>query len=248
MVSADGCSACDPRGHDRRDLRHCFGAHRPKADQNAPAYLTVAIRAAVAFDDESGGPSRGAGVSSRQRDVIDAPAEAVWKKRRHLLRYRRRAGVWYFALASPIRSARAFNGRRCGRHANMRIHDAGTFIEPIEVWNEPHLRGSLSRPNPPPMRELSPYGRIDAPHLHGFLVSQRGQFALESLPGGRTRLTGSTGISITFWPAEYCGFGRMRSSIAIHLRVLRASKVLSERRPPDRRRWRWLVRPALDQP
>jgi len=78
------------------------------------------------------------------------------------------------------------------------------------------------------MRELSPYGSIDAPHLHGFLVSQRGQFAIETLPDGRTRLTGTTWYQHHLWPAGYWQLWSDAIIHRIHLRVLRHIKGLSE--------------------
>ena len=98
--------------------------------------------------------------------------------------------------------------------------------------NEPRLLRFGVTSNPPPMRELSPYGDIDAPHLHGFLVSQRGQFALESLPGGRTRLVGSTWYQHHLWPEAYWRMWSDHIIHTIHLRVLNHVKELSERNEP----------------
>jgi hypothetical protein len=78
------------------------------------------------------------------------------------------------------------------------------------------------------MRELSPYGAIDAPHLHGYLVSQRGQFELQPLSGGRTRLIGTTWYQHHLWPAQYWRLWSDAIIHRIHLRVLRHIKVLSE--------------------
>jgi hypothetical protein len=40
------------------------------------------------------------------------------------------------------------------------------------------------------MKELSPFD-VHPPYLDGFLVRRRGQFLLERLPDGRTRLEGT---------------------------------------------------------
>ena len=51
------------------------------------------------------------------------------------------------------------------------------------------------------MRELSPY-HIHPPHLDNFLVSKRGQFLLEGLPDGKTRLEGTTWYTNRMWPEK----------------------------------------------
>jgi uncharacterized membrane protein YhaH (DUF805 family) len=199
---------------------------RPKAGPNAPAYMTVAILPLILMAEAAG--HRAAPVYRVDSEiVIDAPAETVWK---NVVTFSDIGGEpeWYFraGIAYPIRAR--INGRGVGATRTCEF-TTGTFIEPIEVWNEPRLLRFGVTSNPPPMRELSPYGRIDAPHLHGFLISQRGQFALESLPGGRTRLTGSTWYQHHLWPAKYWRLWSDAIIHRIHLRVLRHIKVLSER-------------------
>ena len=53
------------------------------------------------------------------------------------------------------------------------------------------------------MTELSLYDRVDAPHLDGFVRSERGEFRLVPLPGGRTRLEGSTWYELRIGPQPY---------------------------------------------
>ena len=158
--------------------------------------------------------------------IIDAPAATVW---RNVVTFSEipDAPEWYFraGIAYPLRAR--ISGRGPGAIRTCEF-TTGPFIEPIEVWNEPRLLRFGVTSNPPPMRELSPYGKIDAPHLHGFLVSQRGQFALEELPGGRTRLTGSTWYQHHLWPAQYWRLWSDAIIHRIHLRVLRHIKTLSE--------------------
>jgi uncharacterized membrane protein YhaH (DUF805 family) len=202
---------------------------RPSARPNAPAYMTVAILPLILLAESAA--HRAAPLYRVDSEiVIDAPAEAVWK---NVVTFSDIAGEpeWYFraGIAYPIRAR--INGRGVGATRTCEF-TTGTFIEPIEVWNEPRLLRFGVTSNPPPMRELSPYGGIDAPHLHGFLVSQRGQFALESLPGGRTRLVGSTWYQHHLWPEAYWRMWSDAIIHRIHLRVLRHIKVLSER-PSD---------------
>lgn len=198
---------------------------RTSPPTNVPAYMTVAILPLILMAEAAA--HRTAPLYRVDSEiVIDAPAATVWK---NVVTFSDIGGEpeWYFraGIAYPIRAR--INGHGVGATRTCEF-TTGTFIEPIEVWNEPRLLRFGVTANPPPMRELSPYGGIDAPHLHGFLVSQRGQFALESLPGGRTRLVGSTWYQHHLWPAEYWRLWSDAIIHRIHLRVLRHIKVLSE--------------------
>jgi hypothetical protein len=74
--------------------------------------------------------------------------------------------------------------------------------------------------NPPPLEEWTPYSHIDPPHLHGFLMSEGGQFLLTPLPDGGTPLEGTTWYQHGLWPSAYW---RLWSDVIIHqihMRVL----------------------------
>jgi hypothetical protein len=121
-----------------------------------------------------------------------------------------RAGIAY-----PLRARIVGRTRYCE-------FTTGAFVEPIEVWDPPRRLSFRVTQNPAPMSELSPYGRIDAPHLHGFLVSHGGQFDLQPLDGGRrTRLTGTTWYQHNLWPAAYWRLWSDEIIHRIHMRVLR---------------------------
>jgi hypothetical protein len=102
-------------------------------------------------------------------------------------------------------------------------------VEPIEVWDEPQLLRFGVTANPAPLNELSPYGNIQPPHLHGYFVSEKGQFSLTALPGGRTRLEGTTWYQHTMWPAAYWHLWSDYIIHRIHLRVLEHIRAESER-------------------
>lgn len=197
----------------------------PSPKSGAPAYMTVAILPLILFAEAAA--HRSAPVYRVDSEIIiDAPAETVWK---NVVTFSDITGdpEWYFraGIAYPLRARIA--GRGVGATRTC-VFTTGSFIEPIEVWDEPRLLRFRVTANPPPMRELSPYGAIEAPHLHGFLVSEHGQFALEPLPGGRTRLVGTTWYQHHLWPAEYWRLWSDAIIHRIHLRVLRHIKGLSE--------------------
>src|SRR5467141_1218075 len=160
---------------------------------------------------------------------VNAPPEKVWNQvvafaeippPKELLF---RAGIAY-----PIRAEISGHGVGAVRHC---IFSTGPFVEPIEVWDEPRLLKFGVTANPAPLNELSPYGNIQPPHLHGYFVSKQGQFLLTALPGGRTRLEGATWYQHTMWPAAYWHLWSDHIIHKIHLRVLEHIRVAVEERP-----------------
>lgn len=157
---------------------------------------------------------------------VDAPPEKVWNQvvafaeippPEELLF---RAGIAY-----PIRAEISGQGVGAVRHC---IFSTGAFVEPIEVWDEPQLLRFGVTANPAPLNELTPYGHIDAPHLHGYFVSEKGQFRLTALPGGRTRLEGTTWYHDAMWPAVYWHLWSDYIIHRIHLRVLEHIRAAAE--------------------
>ena len=132
---------------------------------------------------------------------IAARPEAVW---RHVVQFSQlppptdiffRAGIAY-----PIRARIWGSGVGAVRHCEF---STGPFVEPITVWDEPHLLAFDVTSQPHPMRELSPYRSLDTPHLNGFFLSRHGQFLLSELPNGHTRLEGTTWYTQSLWPGRY---------------------------------------------
>jgi uncharacterized membrane protein YhaH (DUF805 family) len=120
-------------------------------------------------------------------------------------------------IAYPIRAQIAGRGpgavRRC-------VFSTGPYVEPIEVWDEPRLLRFGVTSNPAPLHELTPYGHIEPRHLRGYFESEHGQFLLTALPGGRTRLEGTTWYRNAIWPAAYWRVWSDYIIHRIHLRVL----------------------------
>lgn len=126
---------------------------------------------------------------------------------------------WMFraGIAYPIRADMLGSGSGAERHC---VFSTGAFVEPITVWDEPRLLKFSVRSNPPPMEEWTPYPHIDPPHLHGFMVSEGGQFLLTPLPNGGTRLEGTTWYQHRLWPATYWSLWSDEIIHTIHMRVL----------------------------
>jgi len=161
---------------------------------------------------------------------VQAPPEKVW---REVIAFTEippptelmfRAGIAY-----PIRAEMFGTGpgaeRRC-------VFSTGAFVEPIQIWDAPHRLKFSVTSNPPPMQEWTPYSHADPPHLHGFLVSEGGQFLLTPLPNGGTRLEGTTWYRHGLWPSAYWRLWSDEIIHRIHLRVLRHIRDESEKKAP----------------
>jgi uncharacterized membrane protein YhaH (DUF805 family) len=149
---------------------------------------------------------------------VNAPPERVWNE---VIAFAEipppKEMVFRAGIAYPIRAEILGHGAGAERHCEF---STGAFVEPIEVWDEPHLLRFSVKANPPPLTEWTPYAQIDPPHLHGFFVSHQGQFLLSALPGGGTRLEGTTWYQHTMWPEAYWHLWSDYIIRQIHLRVL----------------------------
>jgi uncharacterized membrane protein YhaH (DUF805 family) len=158
--------------------------------------------------------------------VVNAPPDDVW---RHVVSFSDLdpPNDWLFrsGVAYPIRARIEGTGVGALRQCEF---STGAFVEPIEVWDEPRLLRFTVSSNPAPMKEWNPLFEIHPPHLDGFLVSKKGQFLLTPLPDGKTLLTGSTLYQHGLWPASYWKLWSNPIIHAIHNRVLRHIKTLTE--------------------
>jgi len=127
-------------------------------------------------------------------------------------------------VAYPQRAEIHGTGVGAVRHC---VFSTGTFVEPIEVWDAPSLLRFRVTEQPEPMREWIPY-HVHPAHLDHYLVSHKGQFLLESLPDGRTRVIGTTWYSNRMWPAAYWNLWSDYIIHRIHRRVLTHIQKLAE--------------------
>ena len=158
---------------------------------------------------------------------IDAPPETVW---RHVVSFadlpEPTEWIFHTGIAYPIRAR--IEGRGTGAIRTCEF-STGPFVEPIQVWDEPRLLQFAVTQNPAPMEEWTPYKNVHPKHLDNFLVSRKGQFLLLPLPGGRTRLEGTTWYTHNLWPAAYWQVWSDFIIHRIHERVLVHIKKLAER-------------------
>ncbi len=200
---------------------------RPETMQPAPTMMLVLVLSVPGLmEAEHVAKPEPPVFEVRTSTEIDAPPEEVW---RQVVSFAEMPPpddpLFRLGIAYPTRAT--IDGRGAGaiRHC---VFSTGAFVEPIEVWDEPHQLKFSVISSPPPMQEWTPYAAIHPPHLRGFLVSRQGQFLLMPVAGGRTRLEGTTWYQHNMWPA---GYWRLWSDVIIHhihQRVLRHIKRQAE--------------------
>lgn len=158
--------------------------------------------------------------------IIHASPEQVWKQVIEFPRlsapseYLFKAGIAY-----PTHATIQGSGVGSIRYCHF---TTGCFVEPVKIWNEPKLLQFSVLEQPAPMKELS-FWDIDAPHLHDYFVSKKGQFKLTPLANGDTKLEGTTWYYHNIRPATYWRTWSDYIIHKIHLRVLTHIKKNAER-------------------
>ena len=158
---------------------------------------------------------------------INAPPEKVW---RNVVEFPELAPptelLFKTGVAYPIKAEIKGAGVGAIRYCEF---STGAFVEPITTWQENELLQFSVREQPIPMREISPYGSLDTPHLHDYFVSRRGQFKLTRLENGHTLLEGTTWYVHRIQPEFYWRFWTEQIVHTIHQRVLNHIKEQSEK-------------------
>jgi hypothetical protein len=157
---------------------------------------------------------------------IAATPQEIWK---HVVTFSDlpEPSEWFFraGLAYPKRARIEGSGPGAIRYCEF---STGPFVEPIDVWDAPHLLQFRVTENPAPMHEWSLYSQVFPKHLHGYMISKKGQFRLTRLSTNETRLEGTTWYQHGLWPAEYWRWWSDAIIHRIHLRVLNHIRVLAE--------------------
>src|SRR5690606_24422531 len=151
--------------------------------------------------------------------IVDAPPELVWK---HVVSFPDldERPEWYFRAGIACPTGATIDGTGVGAVRRCWF-TTGEFVEPITAWDEPRLLAFDVVSQPHPMAEVSPFGDPHPPHLDTAIVSQRGEFRLEPLPDGRTRLVGTTWYRLHMAPQGYWAAWTDAIIHGIHHRVLR---------------------------
>lgn len=158
---------------------------------------------------------------------VDAPPEVVWP---HVIQQPDlpEATEWYFlaGIGYPLSTRTVGEGVGAERYCEF---STGVFPEVVEEWDAPRVFRFRITGQAPPMKELNPFGHTHPPHLDGQFVSERGEFRLEALPEGRTRIHATSWYHHHIAPAFYWSQWSRVIIGRIHHRVLSHVKRLAER-------------------
>jgi hypothetical protein len=158
--------------------------------------------------------------------TINAGRETVWK---NVISFPElntpKELIFKTGIAYPINATIDGEGIGAVRYCNF---TTGSFVEPITRWDAPHLLSFDVLESPQPMKELS-FWDIDAPHLHDYFVSKKGQFKLIKISDNETVLEGTTWYYNKIKPNFYWNIWSDYIVHKIHNRVLTHIKQISEK-------------------
>ncbi len=150
--------------------------------------------------------------------IIDAAPDVVW---RNVIAFPPLPEpsdiVFRLGVSYPRRAEIRGEGVGAVRYC---VFSTGSFVEPITHWEPNHRLSFDVASQPAPLHEWSPYADVTPPHLDGYFRSRRGEFRLVALPGGRTRLEGSTWYEMKLYPEAYWALFGDALITRIHNRVL----------------------------
>lgn len=191
-------------------------------DSTTTLMILIAIIPTLAFVEKDMEPAI---VSVTTSIEINADLKAVWNNVVEFPQLNEPTEfIFKTGIAYPINAKIEGTGVGAVRHCNF---TTGSFVEPITIWNEPSLLAFDVLEQPAPMKELS-FWDIDAPHLHDYFVSKKGQFRLTELPNGNVSLEGTTWYYHNIKPAFYWRPWSDYIIHKIHERVLKHIKDKAE--------------------
>lgn len=158
--------------------------------------------------------------------IVAAPPQAVWEVLEQPLDFGLQEHALFKAgITYPHTMQLQHQSDREALHV---VHSRGSIDLPIVSMKDNQEFIFQIEETPEPMKELSPMGDFDAPHLHGYFNAYLGGFILEDLGNGHTRLTGSTSYSYKIYPANYWQHWTNYLIDQMHLYVLNAVKTKTE--------------------
>ena len=177
---------------------------RPEPRRPLPVLAVVLLLYPAAQEYEVRHPAPVLPRSVSTQLLVNAPPAAVWAVLMRPVVYPA-ANNWFRAgVVYPTRTDFALDSAT-GRRTLVCRYSQGLARLPVVGWEEGRsLTFSVPPPSmPAPMRELSPYPDVHAPHLHGFFRVDSGTFRLRPLPGGRTLLEARTVYRHSIGPQFY---------------------------------------------
>jgi hypothetical protein len=159
--------------------------------------------------------------------IIQAPPGVVWQ-------YVGRLGklpppkelLFRLGIAYPtevLLGAEGVGGQRICRLST------GDMPEIVSIWQPAKNLTFDVLMTPPSMKESNPFGEIHPQHLNDYFVCEKGEFRMEPLQGGRTKLIGTSWYRSRISPDFYWVLWTDSIVEAVHRRVMREIKARAEK-------------------
>lgn len=201
-------------------------AHSWKAAGTPPLVLILGFPGLATAEKHFTDPAPMRAVTTRV--VVNAPIQRVWDTVIAFPHIDAKPGALFRAgIAYPIQARIEGTGVGAIRYC---MFSTGDFVEPVTTWDAPNLLAFDVTAYPEPMQEMTFYDHLDAPHLHGFMVSHHGQFRLKQ-EGDQVVLEGTTWYTHEIYPQWYWGPIADEIIHQIHGRVLDHIKATAESSP-----------------
>jgi hypothetical protein len=148
--------------------------------------------------------------------IIAAPPEQIWPLIQNLPDIPPpKSPIFLFGMAYPLETRTVGEDREC-------VLTTGTMSERVVRSEPPRWLQFEVLSTPPAMREVNPFGEVRARHLHEGFRSRWGEFRLDALPDGRTRVTARSQYELRYEPIAYWSLWSDAVVLNVHAQVLDA--------------------------
>jgi uncharacterized membrane protein YhaH (DUF805 family) len=173
-------------------------AHRGRAPPEASVFAVAFLPALFAFEHVASSPAT---FQSSEAVIVAAPPAAVWRAVVAMGPIPERPSLPFrLGLAYPVDGRIEGVGIGAIRKGYF---STGVAFERITAWRPGQELAFTVLSDPPMLRELSPYGGLQTPHLLGYYHTGAADFRITPLPGGRSRLELRTTHVLKLDPAPY---------------------------------------------
>lgn len=173
-------------------------ARRGRAPPEASVFAAAFLPALFAFEQAASSPAY---FQSTEAVVVAAPPAAVWRAVVAMGPIPERPSLPFrLGLAYPVDGRIEGVGVGAIRKGYF---STGVAFERITAWRPGRELAFTVLSDPPMLRELSPYGGLQTPHLLGYYHTGVADFRITPLSGGRSRLELRTTHVLKLDPAPY---------------------------------------------
>lgn len=163
--------------------------------------VSVAVLAPFALGVDAWLPAHFQGHEVSTEFIIDAPSDRVWPLINNLSSIdNSRDWLLDLGFAHPTKTQTSGSGVGASRICRL---TTGDMNEVIDGWEPNRLLRFHVLNTPACMVEMNPFGEVNSAHLTGYYRCVAGEFRLEPLPGGRTRIVATSWYEHRFGPSWY---------------------------------------------